>query len=341
MIQTSAFSPSYEKDEYEPEKPWNIINHNFNVGTNENASSELDNMFYTNFSKDLYPKPTSLLNYLLGFYDDKNAIALDYFAGSGTTAHAVINLNREDGGKRKYILVEQGEYFDTVLKPRVQKVVYSKEWKDGKPVADKESGSLNGVSQMVKVLKLESYEDTLNNLVLQNKGDLLSGLPESAQQDYLLHYMLDLESRDSLLSTDVFKKPFDYRLNIASDSAGAYQSTVVDLVETFNYLIGLRVQAVEDKRFTDGYVLVEGWIKNPNEKILVVLRDCEVWDYDKLPELLKRKRINPQDSEFEAVYINGGHTLPTVWQSDDGAENRTLKIMQIEAEFLRLMFAEA
>ena len=266
---------------------------------------------------------------------------LDYFAGSGTTAHAVINLNREDGGKRKYILVEQGEYFDTVLKPRVQKVVYSQEWKDGKPVADKDSGSLNGVSQMVKVLKLESYEDTLNNLLLQNKGDLLSGLPENAQQDYLLHYMLDLESRDSLLNTDVFKKPFDYRLNIASDSAGAYTETAVDLVETFNYLIGLRVQAVEDKRFTEGYVLVEGWIKSPSEKILLVWRDCERWDYDKLPKLLDKKRVNPQDAEFDAVYINGDHTLPTVWQSDDAVESRTLKIMQIEAEFLRLMFEEA
>lgn len=60
-------------------------------------------------------------------------IILDYFAGSGTTGHAVISLNRQDQGKRKYILVEQGEYFDTVLKPRIQKVVYSADWKDGKP----------------------------------------------------------------------------------------------------------------------------------------------------------------------------------------------------------------
>ena len=54
---------------------------------------------------------------------------LDFFAGSGTTAHAVINLNREDGGRRKYILVETNEYFDTVTLPRVKKVAdqhYSK-----------------------------------------------------------------------------------------------------------------------------------------------------------------------------------------------------------------------
>ena len=106
-----------------------------------------------------YPKPVSLISqYVLGSTFSsvyKNAIVLDYFAGSGTTAHAVINLNREDNGNRKYILVEQGEYFDSVLKPRVQKVIFAKDWKDGKPQAD--NGEFGGVSQIVKVLKLESY----------------------------------------------------------------------------------------------------------------------------------------------------------------------------------------
>ncbi|MDO9777251.1 DNA methyltransferase, partial [Glaesserella parasuis] len=133
------------------------------------------------------PKPISLISDFIRIGAEINSLILDYFAGSGTTAHAVINLNREDKGNRQYILVEQGEYFDTVLKPRVQKVIYSQEWKDGKPVPDKVSGSLNGVPQIVKVLKLESYEDTLNNLELRRSG-LFDHLPENAQQDYLLHY---------------------------------------------------------------------------------------------------------------------------------------------------------
>ena len=61
------------------------------------------------------------------------AVVLDHFAGSGTTGHAVINLNREDGGQRKFILVEMGDYFDTVLLPRIKKVTFTPEWKDGKP----------------------------------------------------------------------------------------------------------------------------------------------------------------------------------------------------------------
>jgi len=62
-------------------------------------------------------------------------MVLDYFAGSGTTGHAVINLNREDGGRRKFILVEMADYFDTVLLPRLKKVTFSPEWKDGNPNA--------------------------------------------------------------------------------------------------------------------------------------------------------------------------------------------------------------
>ena len=294
------------------------------------------------FSKDFFknPKPVGLLEHLLEHLGNNGSYILDYFAGSGTTAHAVINLNREDGGKRKYILVEQAEYFNTVLKPRVQKVIYSKEWKDGKPQADGD-GNFHGVPQIVKVLKLESYEDTLNNLQLKKLDLLAHTLNEQTAQDYLLHYMLDIESRDSLLSSDDFHKPFDYRLNIASDSAGAYTPQLIDLVETFNYLLGLRVDSVEDRRYDKGYVFVEGHLEG--EPVLLVWRDCERWDYDGLQQLLEKKKIKPQDSEFSAIYINGDHTLPTVWQDNDadGGGARTLKIRSIEAEFRRLMFAEA
>ena len=286
-----------------------------------------------------YPKPVSLISqYVLGSTFSsvyKNAIVLDYFAGSGTTAHAVINLNREDNGNRKYILVEQGEYFDSVLKPRVQKVIFAKEWKDGKPQAD--NGVFGGVSQIVKVLKLESYEDTLNNLELrkpiQDLADM--GLSETVQNDYLLHYMLDVESRDSLLNTQHFTKPFDYKLNIATTSAGAYEAKTIDLVETFNYLIGLRVSEINDKRET-GLVTVQG-TNTSGEKTLVIWRDCEKYDYDKLNRYLDSRDINPQDSEFEVVYINGDHNVPTVFTDSDDSV-KALKVRSIEAEFLSRMF---
>ncbi len=100
-------------------------------------------------------------NYIIDASVNSNDLILDFFAGSGTTGHAVITLNRQDNGHRKYILVEQGEYFYTVTKPRIQKVVYSANWKNGKATAPE-----TGISHAFKVLKLESYEDTLNNLQL-------------------------------------------------------------------------------------------------------------------------------------------------------------------------------
>ena len=282
-----------------------------------------------------YPKSIYQVQDSIHISSFKDSVILDYFAGSGTTAHAVINLNREDNGNRKYILVEQGEYFDSVLKPRVQKVIFAKEWKDGKPQLD--NGSFGGVSQIVKVLKLESYEDTLNNLELrkpiQDLADM--GLSETVQNDYLLHYMLNVESRDSLLNTQHFTKPFDYQLNIATTSAGAYEAKTIDLVETFNYLIGLRVSEINDKR-ENGLVTVQG-TNTSGEKTLVIWRDCEKYDYDKLNRYLDSRDINPQDSEFEVVYINGDHNVPTVFTDSDDSV-KTLKVRSIEAEFLSRMF---
>ncbi|ACV38077.1 site-specific DNA-methyltransferase [Leptotrichia buccalis] len=112
FIKTKALSPSYEKEEYDPEKPWNIIDKNFGVGTNENASDELDNLFYKNFSDKLYPKPTSLITYLLNMLELENNIILDFFSGSATTAHAIMQLNSEDDGNRKYIMVQLPETTD-------------------------------------------------------------------------------------------------------------------------------------------------------------------------------------------------------------------------------------
>ncbi|MDX8395254.1 MAG: DNA methyltransferase, partial [Mariprofundaceae bacterium] len=261
-------------------------------------------------------------------------IILDYFAGSGTTGHAVINLNRDDNGKLKYILVEQGEYFDTVLKPRISKVVYSDKWKDGKPTALE-----TGISHCFKYIRLESYEDALNNLNLKKTNkqrSFLDTLPEDAKEDYLLHYMLDVESRGSLLSVESFDKPFDYTMNISVDSAGAYEKRHVDLVETFNYLIGLRVNHI-NSQFDKGFVMVTGSLPS-GEKTLVLWRDAETIDYDALDKLCDKLSINPADSEFDVVYINGDHNIPTAFTNSDGV-TKTLKIRQIERKFLDQMFS--
>ncbi|MDZ4280316.1 MAG: site-specific DNA-methyltransferase [Hydrogenophaga sp.] len=265
------------------------------------------------------------------------SLVLDYFAGSGTTAHAVINMNRVDNGNRRYVLVEQGEYFDTVIKPRIQKAVFSGDWSDGRPTSNS-----SGISHCFKVVKIESYEDTLNNLQLRRPsgtGDLFNGMPKEAQDDYLLRYLLDVESRGSLLSLEDFKKPFDYTLNVAVDSAGAFEPRNIDLVETFNYLVGLRVKHI-DAQPQRGFVTVTGTLPS-GESCLVLWRDCEKLDYEGLNKLCDKLAINPADNEYDVVYLNGDHNIPTVLTQtmDEGGATRVLKLRQIEPEFLERMFS--
>lgn len=108
-IKSLSFAPRYEKESERNILPSNIISKvENNVGTNENAKKELESIFgYSNVFP--YPKPTSLIKYLLKLKDNKNAVVLDFFAGSGSTGQAVMELNYEDGGNRKFILVTNNE----------------------------------------------------------------------------------------------------------------------------------------------------------------------------------------------------------------------------------------
>ena len=260
-----------------------------------------------------YPKPVGLMRDAITISNlNKNILVLDFFAGSGTTGHAVIDLNRADDGKRKYILLEMGDYFDTILKPRIAKVVYSESWKDGKPTARH-----TGISHCFKYVRLESYEDTLNNLRLDHNPQRKKAVAANPalKEDYMLRYLLDVETRgsQSLLNIDAFADPTAYTLDVKKPGTDEYAIRAVDLIETFNYLIGLRVlhtsvpqtfqatfkritdpELPEDqhtKLVVDGRIRqdeggpwwfrkVEGWVPkdaaNPNngqrEKVLVVWR---------------------------------------------------------------------
>ena len=90
----------------------------------EHGSATLKQLFGLapfSFAKSPYAVQDSL--WVSGLAGKSDRQVLDFFAGSGTTGHAVINLNRKDGGRRKFILAEMGDYFDTVLLPRIKKVV--------------------------------------------------------------------------------------------------------------------------------------------------------------------------------------------------------------------------
>lgn len=297
----------------------NWLDKKFNAGTQ--GSELLKNM---GLGKEFdYPKAIGTMEttFWAQTFGDSDAIVLDYFGGSATSAHAIINMNRKFGGNRKFILVEMGEYFNTATKPRVVKSIYSDNWKNGNP-QDK-----GGITQMVKYQLLESYEDTLNNLFLKPTTELdFSG---KAKEEYLIQYMLEMESREHLFNLEMFRKPFDYQLKVTENNE--LKPSKVDLVETFNYLIGLyvsKVQRVKDIKVVEG-------ITRTGIKTLVIWRDLDTTTHEEVEKLLRRFYDSQRTKEFQQIYINGDHHLENLRSEGD-----QFKIKLIEETFFKKMFNE-
>lgn len=113
---------SYKKKEYDPEVPPNLIDSSVGVNTTEEAGKVLANIFDGQNVFE-YPKDVSLIEYIISFLCDSHDIILDSFAGSGTTAHAVLNLNKKDDGNRKFILVEMEDYAEDITAERIRRVI--------------------------------------------------------------------------------------------------------------------------------------------------------------------------------------------------------------------------
>src|SRR5690606_27800104 len=106
-------------DEQRTKKPRSIW---FDKDVNTEAGGKLLKQIFRD-SKFPYPKPVGLIKKILQIATELDSIVLDSFAGSGTTAHALLELNKEDGGNRKFILVEQEDYANTITAERVRRVI--------------------------------------------------------------------------------------------------------------------------------------------------------------------------------------------------------------------------
>ncbi len=278
----------------------------------------------------------------------------------------MINLNREDGGQRKFILVEMADYFDTVLLPRLKKVTFTPEWKDGKPkrLATKEETERS--PRIFKYIRLESYEDTLNNLELrrtetQEQTLFSQATPQKFREEYILQYMLDVESRESLLPIEVFSNPVDCKLKIKRPGSEESRRTNVDLLETFNWLIGISVEhiaapqsfAAGFERDSEGRLKLKSPLKqeengrwwfrriegtNPDgRKTLIVWRNLTGnLEEDNLvldTYMSEKLKISTRDFEFDLIYVNGSNNLENLKLPDD-----TWKVRLIEEDFHHLMF---
>ena len=284
-----------------------------------------------------YPKSLYLVCDCIRYWASPDSLTADFFAGSGTTGHAVVHLNRTDQGDRRFILAEMGGYFDTVLLPRIQKVMFAPEWKNGKPGRMATEEEAERTPRMVKVLRLESYEDALHNLVsdetLEREMPRAKAFKAKVGGDaYRLTYLarLPLEASASLLNLAKLEHPFAYTIEVLGEDGP--RTETVDLVETFNFLYGLHVQRIETWRDEAGnppagaragrdYRAVKA--KNADgRRVLVLWRDME-----KLDPAVERQFLEArlkQDGPFDEAWINGDTATPGV-QSLDGLFKRLLE----------------
>ena len=255
-------------------------------------------------------KPLRVGEYVVSIAaDDPDAVVLDCFAGSGTAGHAAINLNREDGGRRKFILVEMAEYFDTVLLPRIKQITYAPEWKEGKPKRAATAEEAERGPRIVKYVRLESYEDSLDNIEFGQAQTQLEKF-----DDYLVKYMLDWETQGSRtrLSVEDLAIPFRYTLRLRTD--GETKTRTVDLPETFNYLLGLNVRtrrAYDDEGRR--YLAYRGETRaGPGRTVAVIWRETAGWgqeDFERDKAFVEGQKMT---EGADVIYANGDSIIPGV-----------------------------
>lgn len=311
------------------------------------------------------PKDHDLLADLISYVSPPGGLVLDYFAGSGSTGHALWELERRSKDERPFVLVEVGSHFDGVLLPRLLRSAYSKDWDGGTP-----RERHLGLSYCLKVLRLESYEDALNNLEtcrtgMQQRtlGEPRAQSSDSLREQYVLRYMLDVETRgsQSLLNVQGFADPTAYKLKVNRPGSDESRETNVDLQETFNWLIGLTVRhmgapssfAAAFERDGEGRLQLKGRLKEDptgpfwfrvvtgtvpdGRKALIVWRKLTgqpEQDNLVLDAWFTKQGYSSKDSEFDLIYVNGGNNLENL-----RAPDQTWKVRLIEDDFHRLMFA--
>lgn len=260
-------------------------------------------------------KPEKLIDRVISIGSSKKEYVLDYFAGSGTTGAVALKSNK------KFINIEQGEYFKSITLKRIKNTLF---------------GDKSGITKLynwkgggfVKYQVLESYEDALNNLQISNSNTAgLLAFNDTAQEEFLLKYMLDVETQDHLFNIQMFRNPFNYQLNVTENNE--LVPTKVDLVETFNYLIGMyvsRMQRIKDIKVIEGKT-------RAGEKTLIIWRNLETTTHDEVATVFRKLYDGVRSAEFDQIYINGDHHFDNIRTGED-----TFKVKLIEETFFKKMF---
>jgi adenine-specific DNA-methyltransferase len=301
-------------------------------------------------------KPEALVARLYEMGSGLGDLTLDFFAGSGTAPAAAHKLGR------RWIGVEAADYFDDKPLRRMKNVLFGEQRGISQKCSWKGGGAF-------KYFRLESYEDALNNLEIrrtETQRTLLDSVDargaDGLKEQYLLRYMLDVETRgsQSLLNVSAFNNPTAYKLKVKRPGSDESREVNVDLLETFNWLIGLTVRHVATpqtfsaafERDSENRLRLKGRLKqeacgpwwfrtvigitNEDRKTLVIWRRLTgnpEEDNLVLDDWFTKQGYSSKDSEFDLIYVNGGNNLENLKAADD-----TWKVRLIEDDFHRLMF---
>lgn len=277
-----------------------------------------DLFWYSNTTGFTTENSEELLKRVIETSSLEGDIVLDFFVWSWTTQAVAHKL------WRKWIWSEMWEYFYDYPLKRFKNVLF---W-DNKWISKDIKWSWWG---FFRYQKLEQYEDTLNNLKLDSKkAGNISLLDENwdvfiweARNEYFFKYMLEEETKQSILDIDKFSKPFSYKLLITEKNEAKERD--VNLVDTFNYLLGIDIIKYKKQ---DDFIVIE-WVKveeNKTEKYLIIWREYSENDMKNDNEKLKdffSKNYNEND--FDKIFVNGDSFIE--------------KAEMIEEEFKKKMFS--
>ena len=203
---TGKTKPQYKRYLFEAEEkgtnPFTIWSE---LGTATDATKELMQIFD---GEKLFetPKPSSFIYRILELSTDKNSIILDSFSGSGTTAHAVLNLNKQDNGNRKFVLIEMMDYASNITAERVKRVI--KGYGDDKKAIEGTGGSfdyyelgeplfleediLNESVGIENILKYIWYSETRTPFTtIPDLAEVNYRIGSKDQTDYYFYYLID------------------------------------------------------------------------------------------------------------------------------------------------------
>ncbi len=266
----------------------------------------------------------SLLRRVIKSTSSEGDIIADFFLGSGTTTAVAHKL------KRKWIGIEMGEHFHTLILPRMKKVLFYDKSAISKEEDVRKNYNENNAGGFFKYLDLEQYEDSLNNIKISD------GTLDNNAKSHLLKYILRYGTSSSqiFINKEMLADPFNFRMQIVE--SGVEKEIKIDLLETFSLWYGISVEKILSFKADDRKYIFEKGRKN-RQGLLVIWRDTTNLDYEKdrnfILNVLKEK-FNIEDSkpEFDQVLVNSDVAF--------SLSDYNLKIRSLDPIFFELQWGD-